>query len=148
MRREGDYYVLIGYEKVWKLLGINKLKFREGKRHRFYKIIDHSTWSLFKQSVIEDILGFQVERKKAQIRRRLNYAGVSKDVKHSTLFSAESTAKLLGYRSRTSGSKYRDKLFDVIKEPLRLRLKYTSDKLPYFQYECKKIRINVIYHEG
>lgn len=148
MRREGDFYVLIGYDKVWSLLGINKVKFGKGKRFRFYKVLDHSTWSMFKKELIEDIQGFQTERKKAQFRRRLNKAGMSPDVDHRPLFSAKASASLFGYKSRTSGSKYRNKLFDVVNEPLKLRLRYTSDRLPYFQFECKRIELKTIYHEG
>jgi len=146
MRREGDYYVLIGYEKVWCILGIGKVKFKGGKRYRFHRVLDCSTWSFFKKKLIDDIQGFQTERKKAQFRRRLNYAGVSTDVKYRPLFSSESAAKLFGYKSRTSGSKYRDKLFDVVQEPTVLRLHYTSDRYPYFKFDCKRVDLRVIFH--
>ena len=148
MSREGDYYVLKSYEVVWKLLGIQKVNIAGGKRYRFHKISDHSTWSIFKRKTIEDIQGYQTERKKAHFKRRLNYAGMSPDVNHSPLFSAKAAAKLFGYKSRTSGSRYRERYFDVIKEPLKLRLKYTSDLLPYFQFDCKRVSLKNIYHEG
>jgi len=146
MRREGDYYVIISYTRVWEVLGIKKCNVAGKKRYRFHKIITPSVWGLFKKKVIEDIQGFQTERKKAQFLRRLNNAGVSTDVKHRPLFSAKASAKLFGYKSRTAGSKYRERFFDVVKEPLRLRLKITSDQLPYFQYDCKRIELCRIFH--
>lgn len=148
MRREGEYYVLKSYEGVWGILGIKKPKFRKGQRYRFYKLLDHSTWSEFKKKVIDDIQGLQTERKIAQFKRRLNNAGMSTDVNHSPLFSAQAAAKLFGYKSRTSGSRYREKYFEMVKEPLRLRLKYTSDMLPYFQFDCKRIILKKIYRVG
>jgi len=148
MSREEDYYVLKSYEIVWKLLGIQKVNVKAGKRYRFHKISDYSTWSIFKKKTIEDIQGYQTERKKAQFKRRLNYAGMSPDVSHSPLFSSQAAAKLYGYKSRTSGSRYRERFFDVVKEPLKLRLKYTSDLLPYFQFDCKRVSLKNIYHEG
>lgn len=150
MRLEGDYYVLKGYNEVWGLLGISKVKTGAGKRFRFYKGLDLQTnWSSFKKKVVSDILGFQAERKKAQVKVKLKYRGMSTDVStQSILFGSSSAAKLFGYKSRTSGSRYREKMFDLVKEPLKLRLKHTSDGLPYFQFDCKRVLLKNMYHEG
>ena len=148
MKQEGDFYVLKSYEKVWEQLGISKVNYRGRKVYRWRKLPKYSTWSEFKKKLIEDIQGYQTERKKAQFRRRYSLAGSPKGVDFTPLFSAQSAATLFGYKSRTSGSKYRERFFDVVKEPLRLRLHKTVDQLPYFKFDCKKIEIRTIYHEG
>jgi hypothetical protein len=149
VKREGEYLILIGYHKVWTLLGISKVNYRGHKVHRWRKLPDfYNTWSEFKKKLIEDIQGYQTERKKAQFRRRYSLAGSPKGVDYTPLFSAASAAKLFGYKSRTSGSRLRERFFDLVEEPVRLRKKHTVDGLPYFQFECKKIQIKTIYHEG
>jgi hypothetical protein len=149
MKRVGDYYVLISYVKVWSLLGVNMVKYRGKKLHRWRKLPKYyNTWGEFKKRLIEDTQGFQTERKKAQFRRRYSLAGSPKGVDHTPLFSAAAAAKLFGYKSRVTGGKYRNKFFDVVEEPLRLRKHLTSDQLPYFKFECKRVYINTIFHEG
>lgn len=148
MRRDGEHYVLLGYEQVWKLLGIKKVNCNKTKKHSFFKLLDYSTWSVFKQKTIESIQGYQTERKKAQLKRRLkSQVGMSKDVIYRPLFSGAAAAKLFGYKSWITGGKYRQKFFDVVEEPLRLRLHKTSDELPYWKYDCKRIELRTIYHE-
>lgn len=148
-RKEGDYYVLISYEKVWALFGINKVNYRGHLCYRWRKLPEyHRTWGEFKKNIITDIQSFQTERKKAQFRKRYSLAGSPQQggVIPTPLFSAQAAAKLFGYKSRVTGSKYREKFFDVVPEPLRLRLKKTSDHLPYFKFDCKKIDLSVIHH--
>lgn len=145
MSKEGDYYVLKGYEKVWGLLGIQKVNFRKSKKYRFYKVLEASSWALFKKKMIKEILGNQTSRKIKQLRR-YNNGGMSTDVSFSPL-SSETVAKLFGYRSRTSGNKYRAEMFEVVKEPLVRRLLLTSDELPYFKFDCKKVKLKYVYKD-
>jgi hypothetical protein len=147
MKREGDFYVLVGYHKVWELLGIKGQDSRG--RYRFRKLPEyHNTWGEFKKNLIEDIQGYQTERKKAQFRRRYQLAGAPKGVDHTPLFSAAASAKLFGYSSRISGNRLRSKYFDIVPEPLKLRLHKTDDGLPYVKFDCKRIYIKTIFHAG
>jgi len=150
MRLEGSYYVLIGYAAIWEILKIKKVRANKKsiKTFRFHKIVvTPDSWGLFKKKLQDDIQGFQAERKLAQFRRRLKIGDMSTD-KTRPLFSAQAAAKLFGYKTRVTGGKYREKYFDVVKEPLIRRLKFTSDHYPYFQFDCKRIELKKIYHEG
>jgi hypothetical protein len=146
--RKGDYYVILSYQKVWKLLGIDKVRVSGRRCFRFRKLPQYyDTWGEFKKKLIDDIQGYLAERKKAQFRHRLVLpGGVRRTYNEKPMFSGAAAAKLFGYNSRISGSKYRNKFFDIVEEPLRLRKRYTSDHLPYFQYECKKIHLKTIFH--
>lgn len=148
IRVEGDFYVLIGYERVWELLKINKVNHKGTTCYRWRKLPEYydESWGHFKKSIINDIQTFQVERKKAQFRRRYRLAGSppQKGGVFTPLFSAKATAKLLGYKSSVSGNKYREKYFDIVPEPRRLRLGYTVDNLPYFKFDCKRIMLDEV----
>lgn len=147
MKREGEFYVLLSYESVWGLLGIKKVNVFGKQVYRWRKLADNiPSWREFKVKTIFDIQAFQTERKKAQIKKKVYIGNSPEGVNITPLFSSKASCKLFGYKSRTSGSKYREKFFDVVSEPLRLRLKYTSDKLPYFQFDCKRIELRTIFH--
>ena len=149
MKDSGSYYKLVGYQKVWKMLKIEKVKIKaKGRRYHFRKLnIEANSWPEFKREVLNNIFGYHVDRKKFQIRKRLKQAGVRKPHLHSSPFSALSVARLLGYRSPQSGSKYRDKYFDVVLEPLKRTLRVGGHhKEPTPMYECKKIYLKNIYH--
>lgn len=150
VKREGDFYLLISYERVWEILGIKKVNCRGKLCYRWRKLPEYyTTWYEFKKNIITDIQGYQTERKKAQFRKRFSLGDSpdKKGVNYCPLFSSKAVAKLFGYKSAVTGSKYRDKYFDVVKEPLFLRKKYTSDGLPYFQYDCKRIMLKTVFHE-
>lgn len=107
------------------------------------------SWPEFKRKVIEDIFGFQTERKKAQFRKRLSLLRTSTAETASKLcplFSSQSAAKLFGYKSDHTGWKYRERYFDIVPEPTVVRLKETSDGYPYLQADCKRIYLKTIYH--
>lgn len=145
MRKEGNYYVLIGNERVWELLKIKKVNFK--KRHTYYfrklpKNIE--TWPEFKRKIVDDIQGWQTECKKRQLLRRHKYSDAN--ATKTSLLSSMSVAKLFGYRSNVTGSKYRDKYFDVVQEPVRIREYFTIDGLPYWKADCKRIVLTKVYH--
>lgn len=138
---EGDYYLITSYEAVWSLLGI--IKFKSGKtvKYKFYKVKNYTTWTEFKKKNTFEIQATQTERKLRQMRHRTAKGNVISSL------SAQAVANLLGYKSAYTGSKYRNKFFDVIEEPLVLRMGKTSDLLPYFYYQCKKVHLKPIFHE-
>ncbi len=116
-------------------------------RYRWRKLdIKADNWSEFKKEVKFDIQGFQTERKKLQFNKRLSSVAGGNTSKICPLFSAKAAANMFGYKSRVSGSKYREKFFDIVKEPLVLRKYETNDGLPYFKFDCKKIYLKKIYH--
>lgn len=142
MSVNGEYYSVKSYEAVWGLLGIQKFKCNRKLRYTFYKVKSYPSWSEFKKKTNFEIQASQTERKLSQMRHRTaNYEG-----NKTSSLSAQAVANLFGYKSAFTGSKYRDKFFDVVEEPLRMRLKYTSDLLPYFKFDCKKVYLKPIFH--
>lgn len=145
--RDKDYYILKSNEYVWGILGIKRINYK-GNEYRWRKLpnsFKSLKWSEFKRKAIEDIQSYQTERKKAQLRRRHKLAGNPINNKTS-LFGAKAAARVFGYKSVASGSKYRDKWFDVVKEPSIRRMYFTSDGYPYYKFDCKKIYLKTIYH--
>lgn len=149
VRVEGEFYTVISYERVWELLGIKKVAYRGENRYLWRKLPEYydSSWGEFKKGIIEDIQTFQTERKKAQFRKRYRLAGSppQEGGVFTPLFSAKSTAKLFGYKSSVTGAKYRERFFDLVPEPLKLRMHLTEDLLPYWKYDCRKIDLSVVF---
>lgn len=148
IRREGEYYILKRNKEVWRLLNIKKVKSYGKLCYRFRKLPNEFSqlpWSDFKKAVIDNIQSYLAERKKYQIRERLKIAGTPIGDKSCSLFGSKASRLLFGYRSDTSGSKYRRKWFDVVDEPLKRREHFTVDGLPYYKYDCKKIYLTANY---
>lgn len=148
----GEYYQLKSYQFVWTRLGVNRVKKSSGHIGFGYTKIDFiKEEGNFLKKAHESIQCTLVDRKKAQITKRLS-AGLRRSISfilatEKPLFSVYATAKLLGYQSSSSGKKYRDKYFDVIKEPLKIEVRpcrRTEDVRPMFP--CHRIHLQKIYH--
>jgi len=147
IRREGEFYLVPSYQKVWKLLGIKRVNYKGSKRYVYRKLPSYyNTWQEFKRKLIEDIQGFQTERKKAQFRKRLLFKLGDSNVQ--PLFSSDAAKTLFGYKSTSAGYKYRNRFFDVIKEPLKLLVYLDHGGVRRYRYQCNRITLETIYHEG
>lgn len=143
MRKENGYYVLISNERVWNLLKIKKVNFKNKHVYYFRKLPKYyKTWSEFKKKIIDDIMSWQTDSKKRQLLERHKN---SESTIKTSLLSAQSVASLYGFRSSVTGSKYRNKYFDVVVEPLRIREHLEDGWLPYWKYDCKSVILNKVF---
>lgn len=137
----GRCFNLLRYPEVWQDLGV--LPGWNGQRYKFgYKKILIETlpldrkeyFKVLRDMVLKTIAGNKVRQIKWKLKtkhkkdRRVNTS--------QTFISTRTVARLVGLRSATSGSKYRNKLFEVIPEPT------TMVKTDYgYRYKCKKIAL-------
>lgn len=138
LETENGRISLRAYQYVWRSMGVDQMIFKGRNSFRFYKIElerladDRKTY--LKQ--IEEIIRQKMaKRRAAQIRWNLLKAGQETDQAN---FSAKSAALLFGYRSPSTGSKLREKHFDLI----------PSESKPYFdriegrfKEPCKRIAL-------
>lgn len=146
IKLEGDNYIPLSYEKIWTLIGIKKVNFKGELKFHYRKLRSIDNWSAFKKYTIDDILGYQATRKRAQFRKRNKIIASTPAGRICPLFGSQAAAKMFGYKNRMSGYKYRNRYFDIVNEPKRLSLHYTSDLLPYYRYNCSRVEIVNIYH--
>lgn len=139
-------YRLKSYQEVWRLMGVERVnKTKNFKGFRYFKIYCPNP-DTFLKDALDQILKHIVERKKKQIAKRLAL-GLHRKVdsirKTETVqFSCQSTAKLLGYRSDTSGYDYRMRYFKVIFKK-RERIEYLKPNgLKFYRNPCNYVRLD------
>ncbi len=122
---DGDIAVR-AYQHVWRDLGIKRFIKKDRKRFRDARLGSGEFYSYFKipiRDLAEDrkVYNMQItdtiqkhvaERKRAQIRQRLNSSSSSKIDKAT--FGAKRAALLFGYKSPSTGSKLRKKNFSIV----------------------------------
>jgi hypothetical protein len=87
-------------------------------------------------------MSWQTEEKKSQLRhaitRRPLPAGVNRI--ETSLLSASAVAKIYGYASAMTGSKYRQKYFELVGKSQR-DLRIGDDGRTYWGYLCRMVKI-------
>jgi hypothetical protein len=142
-RKNGIIY-LRAYQFVWKSLGIYRVDDDKVSRFKYWKI-PVETFSIERKAYlkeIEDKIRKRItERKLAQIRYALKEKGESFPRADQATFSAKSASTLFGFTSSSTGSKLRQKYFNVLpmtKEEARPRFNKARGR---FEEPTKKIAI-------
>lgn len=142
----GTHYQLKSYQHVWKYMGVEKVNKRGKKSCKGYRysFLTINKGCDFVSEVFKEIQCYLVDRKKRQILRSIAGEDRRKAPRNSTaLLGSYGVAVMLGYKSKSSGHKYRDKYFDVVREPMRLLKRYnwiTDDIRP--MYPCFSVKLN------
>ena len=105
---------LRAYPAVWRLMGIQQLRFKNILKYRYWKIPldgfsdDRPTYL---REIEREIRQRMAMRKAAQIRRALQNKGTNND---RATFAGMSACLLFGYQSPSTGSKLRKSFFEVL----------------------------------
>lgn len=142
IERQGDCYTLKAYQAVWRLMGIKKCKTKSDHfKFKYWKLVIDNDKSFLAQ-VKDGVFKHLARRIKNQIAFRLVNGRTSKIKgirRNHVELSGNTTAKLFGYAYWTSGVKYRNKYFKVIK----------GERYSFFdhngvvctRYECGKVSL-------
>jgi hypothetical protein len=110
--REGRTIHLKAYQFVWREMGINRLEHNGKQRFKYWKLpIDSFSdeRKTYLKEIEHELRERITKRKLAQIRRALKDKGETR-----ATFSAKSASATFGYKSASTGSKLRQKYFQVI----------------------------------
>lgn len=139
--KKGRIVLLKAYQYVWRDLGINRIETKDKRHFKYWKIYvsNFSTSRTeYLKELREEIYKRIAKRKLAQFRRALKEKGV---FSNEATFSARSAGSTFGYRSPSTGSKLRDKYFEVIQlSPEESKPKYNPKK-GRFEEPTKRIVI-------
>lgn len=144
MYREKDHYRMKGQHEVWRILGVKPCKKANGKYgFKYIKLVVDSD-DTFLKDVKDGIFKHLVKRRKNQIAYRLASGRHSKRneiLKKGTRVELSGTcaAKLFGYKSFTSGLKYRNKYFKVTRGK---KIKFLDEQgYLRYGYECGRVSL-------
>jgi hypothetical protein len=115
--REGRTVFLRAYPHVWKLMGINRLDVKGVLKFKYWKIpvdVFADDRKTYLKQIEDEVRKKITTRKLAQIRYALKEKGEGHARADRATFSAKSAGSLFGYRSAYSGSKLREKYFNVL----------------------------------
>lgn len=139
----GDRYFIKGYQEVWRIMGVKKLRKNSGIYAYKYTSFILDNDDTFLKDVKDGVFRHLVERKKNQIAYRLASGRLSRrEIRRrgtSVKLSGTRTAEMFGYKSFSSGLKYRRKYFKV----------YTGEKYQFLdeqgyqctRYECSRVSL-------
>lgn len=131
---------LKAYQHVWRDMGIVRIN-RDGiPRFQYWKIptnIFADDRQTYLRQIEEEIRKRIAQRKRAQIRHALKKG----DDKHQVTFAAKSASLLFGFRSCSTGSKLRQKYFDVLKQSDQESKPYFDQKEMRYKNQTKKIAL-------
>jgi hypothetical protein len=141
---EGDHYRLKSYQSVWRQMKVKKSRTKSGIYKFKYWIIKVDSQKSFLKDVKDGVFKHLVERRKNQIAFRLASGRQSVRTairRRGTVveLSGKVAAKLFGYRYFTTGVKYRDKYFKVIKGQKFQFLDHQGVECT--RYECGKVSL-------
>jgi hypothetical protein len=150
-RSNGKVY-LKAYQAIWRSMGISRVRINGVLRYQYWKIsIDQLCLNRSNQKIngkvipgylkeIEEIIRKKLtKRKLAQLRFALNSEGKFKQ--DQATFSAKSASSLFGHRSPSTGSKLRQKYFEMIEQtPDEMKPRFNIKK-GRFEEPTKKVAI-------
>lgn len=156
----GTSYHIKTYQFVWHQLGVETVNRRKRTKkgikifngYGFKRISPMNFEGNFLKKTFEEIQCLAVETYKAQVTGRLTTTlRKSREYVQSfetPLLSVYGAMRILGYKSASSGHKYREKYFDLVKPPLVLKRRWcerTEDVR--VMYPCYKIKLSKVYHD-
>lgn len=129
---KGTYY-LASYKAVWKILGGTE---------DFYRINpDDLSDTDYIKELIGELLQRTADNKRRRIAKTVNKCGV----KDFVSYGVRKAAELFGYKSPTTGSKYRSRYFSVLKSDRKVfrttNKQYEENNCAEFMYKCDMIAL-------
>ena len=140
--KDGQCVALASYQEVWGLLGVDRSWNNGIKKYKYsYHKIDidelpinrKEYFKFLTELVLTKVAGNKVRQIKWRLKNKQTPGTVNKT---ETFMSCRKVASLFGLRSSSSGSKYRNKFFNVVDEPT-VRNKDRNTHL----FQCKKIAL-------
>jgi hypothetical protein len=147
----GEYYSLSTYKAVWERMGVKKVRKNPKDPNTTldyrYKFLTINKGSGFIAECFKDIQCYIVDRSKSKISRSIAGEASKQRTIKTALLSSKGVAKILGYKSKSTGHKYREKYYDVVKKPLTRTLRYdlVTDSL-FYMYPCFEVRLDKVFH--
>ena len=148
--RDGKAYCLKSYDHVWAMLRVNKTKAHKhrGLYTKFYKL-DPEEFDLEKKIYNKQIIDLLLKRTASNQMRRMRFKRTHNTCQSSDerveFFGVRKAAKLFGFKSPSTGHKYRKLYFEVIPSERKLRRTSKEEYRKWggveFLYEADKIAL-------
>ena len=132
---------LRAYPAVWRLMGIQQLRFKNILRYRYWKIPLEGFSDdrpAYLREIEKEIRKRMANRKASQIRRALSHKGTAND---RATFAAMSASLLFGYQSPSSGSKLRKSFFELLPQTADEARPFLSKKNGRWENRTREIAV-------